>query len=219
MKSAPSRRSPWRHRGLIGVALANLLTGCVAFGSRDKIPTRTYRLDYDPPAVAGDSLPVVLHVAPFRMAAAYDREAIIYRDSRYATNTYFYHRWVASPAKMLADLITRDLAHSQRYQAAQQGPSLLSGDYLLQADVEQIEEAPAGEACAAHLRMQVLASRLRTLGPPVVFQTAYDATEACPCNAPNQLAEAMSRALASISQQLQADLASAIANDLAAKRR
>lgn len=197
-----------------------LLSGCFTFGAKPKIVVHTYQLDYDAPEPADASLPVVVQVAPFRIAAAYDRQAIVYRDTRYATNTYFYHRWAARPARMLTDLITRDLARSRRYQAVEQAPGGVAADFMMQAQVEEIEEIPAAAgACTAHLRLGVVVARTHTRGSPVVFQNTYSGDEACPCNAPEALAAAMSRAAATISQQLQADLAEAIAKDLASKHR
>lgn len=193
---------------------AAALAGC--FGGAKRTETiRSYQIDYDPPAASGERLPVVLSVAPFRTTAAYDRKSIVYRDSRYTSDAYFYHRWAALPAQMLADLVTRDLTVSGRYEAVQQGPSLLSPDYVVQTQIEEIEEIPQSSGCAAHLLISVVLARAHARSAGVVFQKTYSQEEAARCNAPQELAESMSRAAAAISQQLQSDLADAIRRDRA----
>ena len=120
---------------------------------------------------------------------------------------------------MLTDLITRDLARSRRYQAVEQTPGRLAAEFVVQAQVEEIEELPNAGACTAHLRLSVVVARTYARGAPVVFQNTYGGDEACPCNAPGELAAAMSRAAATVSQQLQNELTEAISRDLASKRR
>lgn len=194
------------------LALA-VLAGCVNL----RVPApeiHDYRLDYSSPSINETPLPVVLRVAPFRAAAVYAREPIVYRETPYATGTYFYHRWMANPASMIADLIARDLSASGLFRAVQQGPSLVTSDYELTADVDEIEERVVAKECTAHLSLRVLLSRPRvTDGDPVVLRATYAADEPCGGDDPQDLVAAMSRALARISAQLQQDIHTAIAQD------
>jgi len=187
-----------------------LTTGCGSIGARPASTVHTYQLAYPSPPPASVKLPAVVRVGTIRSAALYDRDTIVYRDTPHTTSTYFYHRWATRPATLLTDLLTRDLIESQRYQAVAQTPSLLAADFLLQGQLEEIEEIPAESGCQAHLRLSVVVTRLRPSTQAVVFQKSYSGDEPCPCNAPGEVVAAMSRVTAELSRQIQADLAAAI---------
>lgn len=173
-----------------------------------------YRLDYPPPQIVGQPLPVVLRVAPFGAAAAYDRSGIVYRDDEYSTGAYFYRRWAAQPASMIADLLARDLTASGLFRAVQQGASVLPSDYDLTADVEEIEERTTAGLCTAHLRLRALLSRARAgSSSRVAFQKTYATDEPCSGNNSLDFVAAMSNALRTISTALQHDIYDAILRD------
>jgi ABC-type uncharacterized transport system auxiliary subunit len=204
----------WRCSALVVIAVA--LPGCFTL-TQPAPQLRDYRIDYPPPEIDAKPLAVTLRVPPFGVAAVYDRQAIVYRDSTYATGSYLYDRWVASPGSMIADLVARDLARSGLYRAVQQGPSILPSDYQLTAQIEEIEERYAGGGCTAHLRLRMLLLRTRaTEGDPVVLRVAYAEDEPCTCNDAAALAAAMSRATERISAQMQRDVHDAIGRDQAA---
>jgi ABC-type uncharacterized transport system auxiliary subunit len=199
--------------GLRSLPVLLLLAGCVHL-QQPAPQVHDYRLDYVPPIVHGTPLPVTLRVAPFGIAAVYDREAIVYRSDTYSTGRYVYHRWSSNPADMIADVLARDLAASHLYRDVQQGSSPVPNDYLLSGDVEEIEELPAASGCAAHVRLRIALARRRTgTAARSLLQTVYTADEPCPCNDPRALAEAMSRGLAGMSAQLQQAVYDAIAAD------
>lgn len=193
--------------------LALLLCGCLGSIKVPAPDMHDYRLDYPPPVVSGTPLPVVLQLARFRTAAAYAREAIVYRRGDYETGTYPYHRWVANPSSMIADLLARDFSASGLYRAVQQGASLLLADYELGADIDEIEERIATGGCTAHLSMRVLFFRTRAVESPVLLREAYVVDEPCTATGPEALVGAMSRALQQISERVQRDVYEAIVRD------
>jgi len=170
-----------------------------------------YRLEYEPPPVEGEPLSAVLRVAPFGTAAVYDRTGIVYREDDYSTGAYFYERWMAHPATMIADLVARDLAASGIYRAVEQGASTLPTDYNLSAEIEEIEERCDGAECRAHLRLRVLLDRTRARRKSrVAFQQVYDVEEPCSAATAHELVAAMSRAMRSVSRDIQKDIHQAI---------
>lgn len=192
------------------VLLLSLL-GCVHL-SQPAPQIRDYRLDYPPPQIDGTTLPVVLRVAPLRVAAVYDRDAMVYRRDAYSTATSFYSRWSANPGNMLADLIARDLAASGKFRAIQQPPALLASDFQLSGEVEEFEERRDDDGCAAHVRLRVLLSQPGVAaGDQVRLRTTYSEDEPCSCADPRALAASMSRAVQRLSARLQQDVYGAVA--------
>ena len=201
-----------------GLALSLLLSGCI--GSLGKPPPEVheYRLDYPPPAASGSPLPVVLQIARFRAAAVYARESIVFREGEYETGTYFYHRWIASPASMLADLLARDFAASGLYHGVQQGASLVVADYELSGNIDEIEERITANEAKAHLSLRLLLARTNATEQPLVLQRSYSADEPCASSQPESLAATMSRAAQQISARVQQDVYAAVTDDLSRRQ-
>lgn len=197
---------------LILLALA-AASGCVTV-TQPSPQIRDYRLDYSAPTVEGEALPVVLSIPTLSVAAAYDREAIVYREDGYSIGRYFYHRWTSNPGSLIADLLERDFGRSGLYRAVQSGRSPLRPDYQLLGVVEEIEEQSADQSCVAHLALRFQLLRVAAGdGSPVVMQQAYAENEPCSCGEPRNLTEAMSHAMARIAAALQRDVHAAITAD------
>jgi hypothetical protein len=89
-------------------------------------------------------------------------------------------------------------------------------DYILNGDIEEIEERTTGDGCEAHLALRVLLLRTGAgAGDPIVLRWEHAEAEPCTCNDPLALAAAMSKALERISTQLQQGVYDAVANDQA----
>lgn len=200
------------HRPTLLLTLLWLTAGCFGLGSPTPQAIHTYDLTYEAPLETSNAvLPVVVQMAPLHIAAAYDHEAIAYRDNDHRGGTYFYHRWAAPPAKLVGDRLARDLAHARQYRAVLLGISPLPADILLSGDIEAIGEIPSQAGCAAELRLRVVAAHLAGRGDAVLWQASYGGEEPCACNDPDSLVPAMSRLLQRLSQQLQHDLYDALA--------
>jgi ABC-type uncharacterized transport system auxiliary subunit len=197
------------------VALAGA-AGCLNL----KVPPaeiHEYRLDYSPPRISGQTLPVVIRVAPFLAAPGYDRAAIVYREGEYSMGAHFYERWMTDPASMIASLLTRDLRASGLYRAVQEGISTFASDYTLSGEVEEIEQRITANGCVARLRLTALLTRSNAPNASrVAFQKSYTADEPCSADDPAQFAAAMSNALEVISTDLQRDTYNAISQDRSA---
>lgn len=193
---------------LLFALLALACAGCLKFTVPPPV-VQSYRLSYDPPPVAAEPLDVVLRVTPFGVNAVFDRESIVYREDEHRVGTYVHHRWMANPAAMISDLLARDLAASGAYRAVEKAV-LVASDFDLNAEVEAIEEV-VGNSSQAHL--QLTAMLVRPSGPRetrIALRKTYAASEPVNGAGGNALVAAMSRALARISAELQADVHSAI---------
>jgi ABC-type uncharacterized transport system auxiliary subunit len=195
------------------MAAALVVSGCAAV--RPAPAVRTFRLAYPPPEAAGTSpLPVTVRVVPFGIVAAYDRQGFTYREGAYDVGVDYYNRWVGSPAGLITDLVARDLAASGRVQAVLQAPSALANDYEINGQIETLEEQDDAGTCVAHLRLRIFVVRARSADPrQVLLQDGFAADEPCRRGDPGSYAEAMSRAVQRVSDQLRVAALDAIARD------
>lgn len=190
--------------------LASGLAGCISLSGPTPAPVHRYQLSYSRPAAAQRTLPVVLQLLPLQSAAAAESDRIAYRDGEYRLNFYNYRSWTVRPARMIGDLIQRDLADSQAFRAVVRGPSPLRPDFSLGGVVEEIEERTA-DGCTAHLRIRfTLMRQTSAIGAEPVFQREYKAHEPCTEDDVETLVAAMSLALQSISERLRGDIIAAI---------
>ncbi|GBD26234.1 hypothetical protein HRbin30_01564 [bacterium HR30] len=173
---------------------------------------RDYRPDYTPPMLQHQRLPVVLRLAPVRVAAIYDREPFAYRRGPYRVGYYYYHRWATAPGQMLTDFFVRDFTLSGLYRAVQQGPSVLLADYQLDLRVERLEEEVKSAGCTAAIVVQATLQSLRPgAANPVRLQQVYTEVEQTRCNDPESFVAGVSQILSRLSRALQEDVYAAIA--------
>ncbi|GIW43345.1 MAG: hypothetical protein KatS3mg077_0627 [Candidatus Binatia bacterium] len=201
-------KARWARAGICCFLWA--LSGCLSLVPVTPAP-RDYVPDYTPPVLQHRQLPVVLRLAPVRVAAIYDREPFAYRRGAYRVGYYYYHRWATAPGQLLTDLLVRDFTQSGLYRAVQQGPSVLVADYQLDLRVDRFDEEIHLSGCSAaivlHASLQSFHSELRD---PVRLQRVYAETEPIACNEPEAFVAGVSRVLARLSQQLQSDVYDAI---------
>ena len=198
-------------RGLWVALLGLAAAGC--FGaSKPPSAIRQFRLSYEAAAPTGKPLPFVLRVPPMEVAAAYDRDPIVYREGEYGIGSYFYYRWASNPGNLVADLLARDFAASGLYKDVQTAVSVVSPDYQVKGTVEEIEETVGTATCTARLAVRITLSATR--GPReerVRLAKLYTAEDPCRCDDPEAIAASMSRAMAQISAAVQADVYAALA--------
>jgi ABC-type uncharacterized transport system auxiliary subunit len=197
----------------VAVAAALAAGGCAAV--HPALPVRTFVLAYPPPEAAGiPPLPVTVRVVPFGIVAAYDRQGFTYREGAYDVGVDYYNRWVGSPAGLITDLVARDLAASGRVQAVLQAPSALANDYEINGQIETLEEQDDAGACIAHLRLRIFVVRARSADRrQVLLQDGFAADEPCRRGDPGSYAEAMSRAVQRVSDQIRVAALDAIAHE------
>jgi ABC-type uncharacterized transport system auxiliary subunit len=197
-------------RCVLVAALALVLAACAALSS-PPARVRTFRLEYPAPAAVDPSpTAVTLRVTRFTAMVPYDRQGFVYRDGPYDIGVDDYNRWLANPSEMVTDLLARDLAASKAYQAVLVAPSALPVDFELNGQIETLEER-GGNGCTAVLRLRVLLVRVPPKGARrVVLQDVFEAEEPCKSGDPTAFAQAMSRALQRVSDQIQTAVRAAV---------
>jgi len=185
--------------------LAVVGVGCAVVKRTTTI--ETYRLDYSATSPTGSPLPLIIRVPPMEVSPTYDRDPIVYREGEYTVGSYYYYRWSSNPGSMIADLLARDIAASGLYRDVQTAVSVTPPDYQLKGTVEEIEEHFMHTNCTAYLRLRITLSASRGAREERVrFTKLYAAEETCRCDDPQSIVESMSRGMASISAEIQADL-------------
>ena len=164
-----------------------------------------YLLEYPPPMVEKTTpLNDSLKVEQFAVAQAFNTTAMVYRTSPYKAENYHYSCWRVNPGYLVADYLTRDLRDSHLFKAVLSSDSSSQARFALEGGVQEIQELDQGEAWQASLALSItlLDTSENEITRRVLFQKNYQATEAMTEKTPAGLAEAMSRALAQLSQKI-----------------
>ena len=187
---------------LMGVTLI----GCVQL-AQPAPRIEWYRLEYSAPQLSLAPLPVVLRIGTVAVAAADDREPLVYRKDQFSGDVYHYHRWATAPGSLIHDVLVRDLAASNSYRAVQASMGLVPADYDVSVYVETLEEQPQAAGCSAVLAARVTVVRQQTPKPAsYTAEFPYRFEQPVACNAPRELVAALSQDLQHLSEALQRDL-------------
>ena len=199
------RREPSVFLLILTVVVA--LAGCSI--AQPTVKVDYYALDYQPPtAEKAPALDVVLGVRRFGIAAAYDHDRLVERETGFRTTQSYYHRWANNPRMMLSDLLLRDLRASGNYKAVVMIPANVLPDYEVNGFVQDIVKDVTGPTPQVFISMEVtlLRNQERPEANRVLFQKSCSAQVPCPDQTPSGIAKAMSEAYRDISRGIQRDV-------------
>ncbi len=194
------------------VVLSLCLSGCLSLEQpRDKIDY--YVLEYDPPGPpAVETIDAVVRLERFSVAPVYNTRSIVYRDRSFSRHTYSYHKWRANPGDLVSACLLRDFQHSGLFAAVLAHGSRAPFDYALEVSVDEFLEndSPDGWQASAALSSTLLDRRGTDPNRRVLMQKTYRASAPCRQRNPRALAEAMSTAVAELSEKIRTDIAERI---------
>jgi cholesterol transport system auxiliary component len=135
-------------RSAIRLSLA-CLAGILALGACGHVPrTRYFTLSTPAPAPGVDSkTPFVLDVPRFQAAEGLRDDRILYFPAPTELNYYRYHRWVAQPADLMAELVADRLRGTGAFAEVRLFPREKPGDYILRgrlSHLEELDDQPGG---------------------------------------------------------------------------
>jgi ABC-type uncharacterized transport system auxiliary subunit len=191
---------------LVGVPI--LLSGCMNL----KQPVNKidyYTLESTPPKLSGlTPLSHVIKVERFTASPTYNTPRIIYRDRSFKRDAYIYSRWRATPGALVTHILNRDIRHSRLFKAILTSDSRFTSSYLLEGTVDEFFEWDTKETWKAVLSLSItLMNENKTdAREKILFQKAYREEAPCKRKNPRALAEAMSRAMSEISEQIIKDV-------------
>jgi cholesterol transport system auxiliary component len=197
-----------RFKHALGVGVTLIVSAC-SIGRPIPIAT-TYSIE--PPPASADALkpphPERLRVERVRVAAPYDRTALVYRMSavRYIPDPY--HAFLADPGPMLTDRIAEWLAAAGLFGAVDGPGSAAPASWLLEATVTQLygDFAPGGDGPAAVMSIRFTITDEGSARPKVVYERSLSRRSSVSSASPEALVLGYGTALADILTQFAADL-------------
>ena len=197
-----------RRVGGLCLCLLVVLGGCLGL-QEPRNTISYYTLEYPRPELKDKTpLPVVIKVERFTVAPAYNSHRIIYQDQRFKRDEYYYHKWRSNPGDMVRYLLTRDIRESGLFKAVLPYESRFPYSFILEGSVDEFleEETPSQWNGVVCVSIVFLKADETDVVKRMVFQKTYRARAACPDQSPRGLAQAMSTAMAEISEEILRDL-------------
>ncbi len=194
-----------------------LISGCAGQLKKPAVKIDYYTLEYASPQMTGLApLPVVLGVARFQVAPSYNTNKIIYREKNFKRNAYQYHKWRANPGDLVSYFLARDFQQASIFKAAFTLNKKLPISHVLEGIVDEFYEYDENQSWAAVLTVSI--TLMKAVEPDIskriISQKRYSLKKPCQQKNPRSLAEAMSQAMAEISEMIIKD----VYHSLAAER-
>jgi ABC-type uncharacterized transport system auxiliary subunit len=189
-------------------AVSLLFFGC--FGSSPpKERIRFYTLEYPPPVFSDLSKqPFIFQIKRFSINPIYNTTRIVFQSESSTRDDYVYHRWRANPADMVTQFFKRDLMKTGVLTAVLDEDSHFSCTHRLEGSVDEFLELDSEEAWYAVLTLSVTVMKAEGVDivKGILMQNTYSAKKKLKKKNPRALAEAMSRAMAEVSEKIIRDL-------------
>jgi ABC-type uncharacterized transport system auxiliary subunit len=191
-------------KSLVVVLAFAFLVGCVNL-KQPSYKIDYFALEYEPIPV-GDLKPLshVLKVNRFCVAPVYNTTQMIYRDRPFRREAYTYHKWRTNPGDLVSSFLVRDIQRSGLFKAVVPDESRLVASYVLGGCVDEFLESNRDGAMQAVLTVTttLVAGGERNIPKNVLFQKTFHVAKPCKEKSPQGLAEAMSQAMAQVSQDI-----------------
>jgi cholesterol transport system auxiliary component len=168
-----------------------------------------YTLEYDPPQIGNLSpLPSVIRMDRFSVAPTYNTDRIVYKDRSFKRETYVYHKWRANPGDLVTYFLARDIKRSGIFKAVLTYDSRFPSSYVLEGSVDEFFESDTEGTWRAVLSLSITLMKEHEpdISKRILFQKTFRAKKSCKQRNPTALAEAMSRAMAEVSEKIIIDI-------------
>jgi cholesterol transport system auxiliary component len=198
---------------LFTLIAALLFCACANVGRPAK-KMEYYTLEYDAPSSGADleKVPFTIRISRFQVSPLYNSDKIIYRDTPFSRNEYYYRKWRANPGDTTTYFLKRDLQQSALFTAVFGHENRFAGEYLLEGAVDEFFEQDHPDYWEAVLSITIALIKAGEpdVGQRVIFQKTYRARKPCRQKNPKSLSEAMSLAMAQVSEQVIRDIVQAL---------
>ena len=181
--------------------------GCVTL-KQPNMKIEYYTLEYDAShSVKNTNLNPVqaaLKVERFSIAPVYNTSRIVYRDQEFKRSSYFYHKWKSNPADLVTYFLTRDIRESGLFTAVNVPDSKITHTHIVEGLIDEFLEWDSKDKWEAVLSMNVtlLDAGTSDISKRVIFQQKFSSRKTCKEKHPKALAQAMSQAMAEVSENI-----------------
>lgn len=176
-------------RGAALVAAALLLAACPKQATR-----HYYTLTFPPGQARYESpFPYTIRVKDFGIAATYNGDQLVYREDVNEVEYARERRWTERPPRMVADLFRKFLRQSGVVEQVVEKIGEKPPDFVLEGEIDAIEELRSGEDSYAHLAMSLRLVRFE--GDAVVWRRTFDERRKVPGDKPRAVVRALSEIL------------------------
>ncbi len=181
--------------------------GCVTL-KQPNMKIEHYTLEYDAlfPVTNTNLNPVqaALKVERFSIAPVYNTSRIVYRDQEFKRSSYFYHKWKSNPADLVSYFLTRDIRESGLFTAVNVQDSKITHTHIVEGLIDEFLEWDSKNKWEAVLSMNVtlLGAGTSDISKRVIFQQKFSSRKTCKEKHPEALAQAMSQAMAEVSENI-----------------
>jgi cholesterol transport system auxiliary component len=118
-----------------------LLAGCSLWPAAVADEPTRHVLDARPTVAASARRDLVLEVGAPRAAPGADSAAMVYLQTEHTADQYASHRWIDTPARMLAPLLLRTLEDAGSFRAAVPAPAGLRADLRVDTEVVRLRQS------------------------------------------------------------------------------
>jgi len=198
-----------KRRPFLFLLFAFTVCSCTVINTKPRHEFRYYSLEYPSPQFSGiKPLPLVIKIDPFNAAPSLNTANMVYRDQSFKIKTYPYHKWRAWPSELVHYFLLRDLKASGLFRAVLSYSSRSAAPYVLEGSVDEFLERDQAGTWEAVLSLSITLIRPaeKDGSKRIVLQKEYHRVENCKRKNPLGVAEAMSHAMAGISEQITRDL-------------
>jgi len=185
-----------------------LISGCIG-KQHPPVKIDYYTLEYE--LNNFDDLkptPFVLRIERFSVSPLYNSNNIIYKTKQFKLDAYNYHKWRANPGDMVTFFLSRDLKKSSLFKAIFEHGSRFSSSHVISGSVDEFFEEDEQYSWKAVLAVSItlIKENETDISKRILFQKNYSANKKCTRKNPRAIADAMSSAMASISEMIISDV-------------
>lgn len=194
---------------MAGLFLISTSPACIDL-KQPSLNMQYYTLEYEAPALTeSEALLFIIKVENFNAAPVYNTTAIIYKESTFKRASYPYHKWMTSPADIVTYMLGRDLKRAGMFKGViMPGERNKDISFRLAGIIDEFHELDKGGEQYGVLTVSITLTpeaSARTKGM-AIFQKSYSITEKMEKKNPASLAEALSRAMEKVSQEIGSDI-------------
>lgn len=189
--------------------IVSMLPACMDL-KQPSLDMQYYTLEYETPVFTErETLPFIIKVENYNAAPVYNTTAIIFKERAYNRGSYPYHRWMTAPADIITYLLGRDIKNSGMFKGViMPGERNREVSFRLAGIIDEFHELDNGGEHYGVLTMSITLTPVSGKGAKGmdIFQKSYSVTEKMERKNPAALAEALSRAMQEMSQEIGTDI-------------